>query len=61
MLCGYLAIFMSPGVSSEVDCGGWVSAVRALLVCLGTCGVVLMVVPARGGVFLGSMFGGWWV
>ena len=35
MLCGYLAIFMSSGVSSAADCGSWVAAVRALLVCRG--------------------------
>ena len=35
MLCGYLAIFMSAGVSSVVDCGSWVAAVYALLICSG--------------------------
>ena len=35
MLCGYLAIFMSAGVSSAVDCGSWVAAVCALLICWG--------------------------
>ena len=32
MLCGYLAIFMSAGVSSAVDCGSWVAAVYILLI-----------------------------
>ena len=35
MFCGYLAVFMSAGVSSAVDCGGWAADVRALLICLG--------------------------
>ena len=60
MLCGYLAIFIYAGVSSAIDCGSWMAAVRALLVCSGTCDVVLMVIPARGG-FWGNIFGGWWV
>ena len=32
---GYLAIFMFAGVSSVVDCGSWVAAVRALVICWG--------------------------
>ena len=35
MLCGYLSIFMSARVSSAVDSGSWMVAVRALLVCWG--------------------------
>ena len=41
MFCGYLAIFMSAGVSVVVDCGSWAATVRALLICLSymCCGV----------------------
>ena len=37
VLCGYLAILflMSAGVSLPVDCGSWVAAVCAKLVCWG--------------------------
>ena len=35
MLCGYLTIFMSAGVSSVVDCGSWEAEARALLICWG--------------------------
>ena len=69
VFCGYLAIFMSAGVSSTVDCGSWVAAFYALLVCGGDmCDVVLMVVPARGGFFREHFWGMagvigclWWV
>ena len=35
MLCGYLAILMSAGVSLVVHCGSWVAVVCAVLVCWG--------------------------
>ena len=35
VLCGHLAVFMTTGVSSAVDCGSWVAAVRVRLVCWG--------------------------
>ena len=49
MLCGYLTILMFSGVFSAVDCGSWVAAVCALLVCWGCGDVVLIFVPAQGG------------
>ena len=36
VLCGHTAVFMSAGVSSAVDCGGWVAAVCGQLVCWGS-------------------------
>ena len=57
MLCGHLAIFMSAGVSSAVDCGSWVAAVCARWSAGGICNVVLVVVSVQGG-FFGEHFWG---
>ena len=48
VLCGYTAIYMSPGVSLVVNCGGWVTAVCVQMVCWGPCNVMLGVVPVLG-------------
>ena len=58
MLCGCLAIFMSAGFFRWLIVAvGWLRFVHCWAAG-GTCDVVLMVVPARGG-FLGNIFGGW--
>ena len=36
VLCGHTAVFVPPGVSLVVNCGGWVSAVCVQLVCWGS-------------------------
>ena len=36
VLGGHTAIYMSPGVSLVVNCGGWVTAVCVLMVCWGS-------------------------
>ena len=60
VLCGYLAIFMSAGISSVVHCGSWVAAVCALLICWGCVLWCLWSFLLEVG-FLGSIFGRWWV
>ena len=58
LLCGHTAVFVSPGVSLAVDCGGWVSAVRVQLVCWGPCDVMLGVIPVWDRVFVVFFWGG---
>ena len=60
MLCGHFAVFMSAGVSSGVDCGSWVAAVRACAAGLLRVHVMwclwsfLLEVAFCGGAFLGD-------
>ena len=56
MLGSHTAIYMSPGFSLAVNCGGWVTAVCVLMVCLGPCNVMLGVVPVWDKLFFFCCF-----